>query len=835
MKKAFYIISAALGVALAASCEKEQAPQDIIPTPETDKTTYTLSVKAAKSVGTKALDYNLNATWGANDEVKVCLDGSATPVGALTPKTPGSAETVLEGTIDLTGISAGDKLDLIFPSSDWSYEGQDGTLEKLASDYDFARAEITVAEVNGTSLVASDASFTNEQSLVKFTILDKSTNSLLDIKSLTISAASGKLVKSYAVADDAYTPVYGDIVVTPSSVASEFYVALRNNSGAADTYTLTAIDNNGHNYTYIKNEVTFANGNYKAVNVKMSKETDVYTVAGSPIEVFGSSWNQNDSANDMVKQADGTYRKTYQLTGTEIGLAFKVIKNREWSNAWPSGNYTINDNDVTKGTLVITFDPSSEEVNAYIDSDAYTIAGDDQSLFGASWVPSETVNDMVKQDDGTFLKNYTIPSTLVGIKIQFKVVKDHKWDESWGKDGGSDNYSYEIPHTGTLHISFDPTSHDIDAWMDDIRYSIAGTFNVWNISANPMIKQANGTYKSEVSVPAGYPTIEYKVVQGENEWIGDPNNGNNNYSFNLGGDGATTLFFTYDPASNNLTVEEQQVKLYFKALTTVENELCFDCNEMGMASWPGTPFNTANQEIIAGSRYYYMEFPASMIWGHTYSGMYLVDRDNWTTVASTLTFPEGEFEYFIVGAKSESLELLSGRPAEPSIAIDGTFSDWDGIVGESKVSGSGNTTVMKAYSNGTDLFVYLKLTPVSGDPYDLSSGRYFRLYFDKDNDSTGEYTEWYRKGADAIPAGIDNFLVYFNHSGDVSKADIQGIGSDYSLKVMDNSSASLEVELKVPLTVLGDITGDVINIFSLGYKGGTYSEFYGGVSGIIIP
>lgn len=835
MKKAFLIMAAIAGVAFI-SCQKETNLETS--EPEQAGKTYTLTVDATKAVGTKALAFEgtkLVTSWAATDEVKVCKHGSVTPIGTLTPKTPGSATTGLSGTITVTGVKVGDKLDLIFPDTNWTYEGQDGTLATVASSFDFSRAEVTVSTISGSRLTASDATFTNEQSLVKFTLYDVY-NSLLDVNYLTISAASGKLVKSYEVSGDAYTPVYGDLVITPKSgPASEFFVALRNTSGAADTYTLTAQYGTSTYYTFVKSGVTFANGHYKAINVKMNEETDVYTVAGTPTVVFGTEWDPDDTANDMVKQADGTYRKTYQLDGTEAPIYFKVVKNRDWSYAWPSSNYELDFADVTKGTLVITFNPSTGAVNAYVESEAYTVAGDNGIVFGSTWDPTDASNDMVKQMDDTFLKDYNITS-LVGT-IEFKVAKDHAWTNSWGKPGSTDNYSYAIPHTGILHISFDPASYGVDAWMDNCRYTIAGDFNAWDVSATPMEKQDDGTYKCEVSVPAGLGHVEYKVVHAEVDWIGDPANGNNNFEKNLGL-GSTVLSFTYNPATNTLSVEEQKVKLYFRTTTAVENELCFDCDELGMASWPGTPVNTSNKEIIAGSKYYYMEFPASQIWGQTIPGMYLVDKDTWNTTGSTLTFPEGKLEYFIVGTKSETLELLTGRPSEPSITIDGTFSDWDGIAGGSY--SSTNSSIMKAYVTDTRFFLYFKMIPGSGVTFDLAGWRYFRLYFDKDsNKTTGwDTSHWLYAGADEIyygENGAKQCLLVYHSKGGLANAAIEGISDDsYELKPVANADGTIEVELSFARSELGTFTSDEMIIYASGSVASSQS-ISGKLSGVIVP
>ena len=70
---------------------------------------------------------------------------------------------------------------------------------------------------------------------------------------------------------------YGDITVTPDAAASELTVALRNENASADTYTLTATVG-GATYNYTKSGVTFENGKYYAITVKMNpkKVSSIY-------------------------------------------------------------------------------------------------------------------------------------------------------------------------------------------------------------------------------------------------------------------------------------------------------------------------------------------------------------------------------------------------------------------------------------------------------------------------------------------------------------------------------------------------------------------------------
>ena len=102
----------------------------------------------------------------------------------------------------------------------------------------------------------------------------------------------------------------------------------------------------------------------------VSMFADTYTVAGSSVPLFGSSWSQTDTNNDM-ELVSGT---SYQLvkTGKELSagdIQYKVVLNHAWMPADGGGSYP--DNDATLNipesgiyTVTFTFDASSHEVNA---------------------------------------------------------------------------------------------------------------------------------------------------------------------------------------------------------------------------------------------------------------------------------------------------------------------------------------------------------------------------------------------------------------------------------------------------------------------------------------
>lgn len=487
----------------------------------------------------------------------------------------------------------------------------------------------------------------------------------------------------------------------------------------------------------------------------------------------------------------------------------------------------------------ITGDYSINPANA--GTDALALLGEPDNTKNTIWL------NYTNSTESAWTFVFPVPE-LTAPKLSFQIYDENNvkvWSKklkAQSSDLGRGDLLVMPPIDITPYEKFNSLSTD---WC--VRGNLVG--NDWTNDV-PVLTDGSGFYIAKnMSFPANG---SFKIKHFGDSW--DDSWPSGNYAIN------NTSAETYDVVFKYVNAGQKEVlavipssespypgnvTLYVHPNTPVQNELCFKSSTLGTAAWPGTPFSS--YEIVAGSKYYKMAFSAPMLWGKTINDLYVIDRDNWVAKdgGCTLTFPSGKTEYFINATKNEDLVLLSGRPSEPSISINGVFTDWESIAGNSTTNSKENTVLMKAYSDGNNLYVYMKLTVKDGYPVDLSSGRYFRLFFDKDNLSSTGASEWYRKGAETIPTGIDSFLVYFNHSGSVDNADIQGIGDNYEIKVINNSNASLELELKVPRSVLGRLTadgaessvpdGDEIIIYCLGYRGGDYSEFTGSVGGVMFP
>ena len=101
---------------------------------------------------------------------------------------------------------------------------------------------------------------------------------------------------------------------------------------------------------------------------KPQPEADVYTLCGDSI-IFGTSWNETDTLNDMTRGEDGIWVKEYsEVTLTKGTYEYKVVASHNWDTA---GKYPSDDTNMTlyiskEGIydLKFTFDPTIPELKA---------------------------------------------------------------------------------------------------------------------------------------------------------------------------------------------------------------------------------------------------------------------------------------------------------------------------------------------------------------------------------------------------------------------------------------------------------------------------------------
>ncbi len=326
---------------------------------------YSVSVEAVKGYqsdgsGTRALvetsgvdetsgkDWReITATWEIGEDVYVYLPNEEATsaadryieVGQLTVQTEAEAatsgqqevlKTTLGGNIDGSKLPGG-LVYLFFSykhplSSGFSYMGQDGTLEDIDDNHDFATCESQVYVDHGAGKITFNGylTFQSEQSITRFALKDESgtnpinaTKLVIDVTPMPYAFTNNQfqqylgILQRYDVLADmlawdnfreaATTPSYtiyddtadyffitdasrvGPIEITPAGATDAFYVALRSNwldfnygRGHVGSFegckmTLTATTNDG-TYVFEKEDIVFNVNYFYNYEVWMKKE-----------------------------------------------------------------------------------------------------------------------------------------------------------------------------------------------------------------------------------------------------------------------------------------------------------------------------------------------------------------------------------------------------------------------------------------------------------------------------------------------------------------------------------------------------------------------------------
>ena len=236
-----------LACGLLLSCAKEMTlPEQ----PVQEDGTYTLTVEAGKGErpDTKALGFvetTLKAFWLQGEEVSVYKADAL--LGTLTAQNDGSS-TKLKGEIS-GNIAKDDELTLKFLSPD--YASQDGSIEYISAHCDYAVANVTVTDVEGTSVTTTSAQFENQQAIVKFNLNVSARPLIVTLPKQTIT-------------------------VTPSSARDWLIVAVPAVSSASVFLKATAGEKT---YMLNKTGITLEAGKYYNINVTLSDAIVVHNEA----------------------------------------------------------------------------------------------------------------------------------------------------------------------------------------------------------------------------------------------------------------------------------------------------------------------------------------------------------------------------------------------------------------------------------------------------------------------------------------------------------------------------------------------------------------------------
>lgn len=145
----------------------------------------------------------------------------------------------------------------------------------------------------------------------------------------------------YGCSDREFSFRYGNVNVTPAAATNELTVALNNQSGASDTYTLTSIDGS-YKYTFTKSGVTFERGKYYAITVKMTKAASVpegaingkFSVASGKQVYFSKGNLQYQASSNTWRFAEHQYDFVGDATTGNVSVGSDKSNNASISSSY---------------------------------------------------------------------------------------------------------------------------------------------------------------------------------------------------------------------------------------------------------------------------------------------------------------------------------------------------------------------------------------------------------------------------------------------------------------------------------------------------------------------
>ena len=210
--------------------------------------------------------------------------------------------------------------------------------------------------------------------------------------------------------------------------------------------------------------------------IGLNANAAMYIVGDAP---FGG-WNPGAGVQ-MTDNGDGTYSYTVELNG-QVGFVFGDGQNSDWvtfnSNyryGPATGNTTIQAGNWiatqkagdhgcyyftgTGDSYVFTFDKTNSrfKVEGYVApiEESYTVCGDNATIFGTTWDPENTANDMTLDTTDGLYKLVKENVVIDAGTLYYKVAKNHGWAESWGDpEGPSGNQNYVFNENGTYNLTF---------------------------------------------------------------------------------------------------------------------------------------------------------------------------------------------------------------------------------------------------------------------------------------------------------------------------------------------------------------------------------------------
>ena len=262
-----------------------------------------------------------------------------------------------------------------------------------------------------------------------------------------------------------------------------------------------------------------------------------WTVAGTPASVFGVEWAPDHDANDMVEQADGTYKwekENIEFADNNSPVKFKVCQDHAWAVAYPAQDYSLNIPSAGVYTITITFNAANYAVNATATKTAeyegeapthtYSVVGSNADLFGTAW--DAAVEENLMQTTDNIVYTWKKEGVTLRANFEMKVVQDKAFSVAYPDQNKVVEVAKEAIYTVT--ITFNVDTKDIVVALDEtgeatpvvVTYELKGVGG-WDQPGIELVQNPDKASEYMLTCQAISATDAIKVVRLEDGVIKD--------------------------------------------------------------------------------------------------------------------------------------------------------------------------------------------------------------------------------------------------------------------------------------------------------------------------
>jgi hypothetical protein len=189
-------------------------------------------------------------------------------------------------------------------------------------------------------------------------------------------------------------------------------------NGTDATYT----DNGNGTFTFKATMKDATNALYEITMNGLIPVKHTYTVAGSPVAVFGTEYDPKNADNDMFLYSGTIYAwEKSDLTLSAGNIEFKVCEDHAWDIAYPAKNYVLTIPASGIYTIMIMFDAASGMVEAFAEKTGDAVVIPTVAMHGnfvdPNWADTENFTLAADELTATLVMTLAVGNYEFGMRI----------------------------------------------------------------------------------------------------------------------------------------------------------------------------------------------------------------------------------------------------------------------------------------------------------------------------------------------------------------------------------------------------------------------------------